>query len=165
MSLDSFDFRKSVPVVISVVLPASRDRSMSGRIFNLTVRNQDNSGWLEKSSTAEFGWDLKQEFKTRGYLLVSEAYRLEGNDEGAQAYKRYVRDWKTGQTTESFPIDLLPAEVLRRQRGEHADTIDPWRMPKPFPTLGKATDPDSVSTSKPARSKTRKPTEDLGDEE
>jgi len=160
----SFDFRKSPLVVISVVLPASPDLSLSGRVRNITIRAEDNSGWLERSETAEFGWDLKQSYKAQGYMLLGDCFRLEGDEAGWEMYKRYVRQWKAGKTTKSFPIDYLPKEVVKRQRGEHLDSIDPWDLP-PRPTTGEATDPDKVVTTKPARVKTRKAPDDLGDEE
>lgn len=148
--MSSFDFRKTVPTIIPVVLPASQDISISGRVRNITVRAADNSGWLEPSSMAESGWDLKQEFKHKRYMLLSEEYRLEGNVAGWEMYKRYLRDWQAGRTTQPFPFDLLPAEVRAKQRGETEESIDPWNMAKPKPTTGDATDAE-----KPAKGKGR----------
>lgn len=166
--MDSFDFRKSAVVIVPVVLPPSIDPSLSGRVRNIKVRAADNSGWLEPSSTAELGWDLKQDLKRREYLLLSEAYRLEDNEEGWQMYTRYISDWQSGRTTRSFPVDLLPAEVRRRQRGEHAGSVDPWHLPSPRPTIGEATDPDKVSAkgaTKARKSDARRLSEDYSSEE
>ena len=123
------------PKIVPVVLPPSADPSLSGRIQNLHVRGADHSGWLTEAG--QYGWVLKKEKEIEGYVLLEDLYKAEGNQEGWDAYKRYIRDWQAGKTTKSFPFHMLPKEVQARQQGQIAPEFqDPWNLPAPPATTG-----------------------------
>ena len=126
------------PKIIPVVLPPSADRSLSGRVRNISVRGVDHSGWLMPTRQ---GWRLDPDRTLQGYVLLEDLYRAEGNEEGWATYKRYIADWQKGKTSRPFPLHLLPQEVQKRQRGDiGAEFEDPWNLPAPAPTTGVVSD-------------------------
>ncbi|MCY0990632.1 hypothetical protein OV203_26045 [Nannocystis sp. ILAH1] len=130
----------ALPKIVPVVLPPSADPTLSGRIRNVPVRGSDNSGWLMEAGAR--GWVLKPEKVYDGFALLEDLYGAEGNTEGWEQYKRYIRDWQAGKTTRPFPHHLLPVEVQKRQRGEiAAEYADPWNLPSPPPTTGAVSEP------------------------
>lgn len=127
------------PRIIPVVLPPSRDRSLSGRIRNISVRGVDHSGWLVLTRQ---GWKLNPDMALQGYVLLEDLYRAEGNEAGWETFKRYLSDWQKGKTSRPFPTHLLPEEVQKRQRGDiDAEFEDPWNLPAPSPTTGVLSEP------------------------
>lgn len=128
------------PIIVSVVMPPSDDRSQSGRIKNVAVRGVDTSGWLAEDG--EGGWALTRAMERKGYKLLEDCYRDEKNPDGWAAYLRYVKDWQYGRTKRSFPAHLLPKYVLDLQRGLLADSDkDPWHFDPVAPTTGKIDEP------------------------
>lgn len=132
------------PVVVPVVMPAARDRSLSGRVRNLKVRGADISGWLIQTRA---GWAVHPDFSASNFVLLEDLYRTENNEEGWLQYKRYLKAWRLGQTSRAFPAHLLPQEVQRRQNAEGPESADPWDIPPPVPTTG------AVSEPKPSKGK------------
>lgn len=130
----------SNPKIVPVVLPPSADRSLSGKIRNIPVRGTDHSGWLTYANG--YGWVLKREMELDGYRLLEDMFKAEGNPEGWEAYKRYLKDWSAGRTRAPFPVHLLPKDVQAWQRGEvSAEHQDPWNLPAPTPTTGVLAEP------------------------
>ena len=136
----------SPPIIVPVVTPGSADRSISGRVRNVEVRALDTSGWLERDGDE---WILRKSPERQGYMLLVDAYRAEKNEDGWALYQRYLKDWRKGRTSQSFPLHLLPELVQKRQRGELSDDQqDPWMIPPPKPTTGA---PDRPADQEPAR--------------
>lgn len=136
----------ATPKIIPVVLPPSADLGTSGRIRNVAVRVVDHSGWLQDDD--EGGWVLKPAMTRKGYVLLEDLYRSEGNEAGWAQYQRYISDWQKGRTTRAFPAHLLPLEVTKRQRGDvPSEFADPWNLPVPAATTG------AVSEAKPSKGK------------
>lgn len=104
----------SPPIIVPVVTPGSADRSISGRVRNVEVRALDTSGWLERDGDE---WILRKSLERQGYMLLVDAYRAEKNEDGWALYQRYLKDWRKGRTSQSFPLHLLPELVQKRQRG------------------------------------------------
>lgn len=129
------------PKIIPVVLPPSADPSTSGKIRNIPVRGADHSGWLVYAGE-QHGWVLKREKELDGFKLLEDLYRAEGNMEGWDAYKRYLKDWQAGRTRAPFPVHMLPKDVQAWQRGEVSpEHKDPWNLPAPSPTTGALAEP------------------------
>lgn len=138
------------PKIIPVVLPPSADPSTSGKIRNIPVRGADHSGWLDFAG--EHGWVLKREKELDGYRLLEDLYRAEGDMEGWDAYRRYLKDWQAGRTTRAFPFHILPKDVQAWQRGEVSDEHkDPWNLPAPSPTTGALAEPKGKKAAEAAK--------------
>ena len=143
----------SRPRCVPVVLPASEDLSLSGKVRNLLIRGVDNSGWLS------FDPDTKRYNPIRkGYRLLEDLYEEEDNEAGWKLYLRYIKDWQDGKTQRAFPDHLLPKLVQDMQRGVvGAATKDPWNLPSPKPTTGAiANVPGNPTPEQPSR-RTRGP--------
>lgn len=138
----------SRPRCVPVVLPASEDLSLSGKVRNLLIRGVDNSGWLS------FDPDTKRYNPIRkGYRLLEDLYEEEDNEAGWKLYLRYIKDWQDGKTQRAFPDHLLPKLVQDMQRGVvGAATKDPWNLPSPKPTTGAiANVPGNLAPEQPSR--------------
>ena len=130
----------SRPRIIPVVMPPSNDRGQSGRVKNVAVRATDTSGWLDDDGEGK--WVLSRAMERKGYRMLEDCYREEGNLDGWAAYQRYLADWQGGRTKRSFPAHLLPKRVLDLQRGLLDDgDKDPWHFDPVAPTTGKTADP------------------------
>lgn len=127
----------SDPIIIPVVTPQTGDPSSSGRVRNLPVTPQAIPSWLEPRGGGRYG--VKGVYAERGYVLLQDLYKAEGNQEGWEKYKRYLAAWKAGTARVSFPLDALPQEVQRRQSTLLADNEFGGEFaPSPKPTTGDA---------------------------
>ena len=135
----------SRPRCVPVVLPASEDLSLSGKVRNLLIRGVDNSGWLS------FDPDTKRYNPIRkGHRLLEDLYEEEDNEAGWKLYLRYIKDWQDGKTQRAFPDHLLPKLVQDMQRGVvGAATKDPWNLPSPKPTTGATVEPKADQSRRP----------------
>lgn len=129
------------PKIVPIVLPPSADRSLSGRIVNVSIRGVDHSGWFQ--SDGEGGWALTRAMERKGYTHLEDRYRDDEHPERWENYERYLKDWQAGRTTRPFPEHLLPKSVLDIQRGViAAEFDDPWNLPAPgAPTTGSVSEP------------------------
>lgn len=134
-----FTIDKMAAVIVPVVLPPARDRSLSGRVRNISIRGADHTGWLMQT---RHGWQVHPDRAVAGYVLLEDLYRAEGDEDGWAAYKRYLSAWQGGRTSRPFPPHMLPKEVQRRQSGDVGPEFsDPWDIPPPSPTTGAVSEP------------------------
>lgn len=147
----------SRPRIIPVVLPASEKLEHSGKVYNVKVYGVDTSGWLAwepEGGEADKDGNPTGDFHVikKGYKLLREFYEEENNSEGWAKYKRYLNDWQSGRTQQSFPFTLLPVKVQQMQQGlVGAANPDPWLMPQPKPTTGKAIEPEAAPPAKASK--------------
>lgn len=100
-------------VIVSVVTPETDDPATSGRIVNHHCSPTISHESLEQ--TGANTWTLRAVYRMRGYAMIGELYAQERNQEGAEAWAKYLADGQAGKRVKPFPKELLPREVIRRQ--------------------------------------------------
>lgn len=125
--------------IVPVVLPASGNLSLSGRIRNIEVFGSPSTDWLVSDGEGDFA--IAPKYAKQGFRLLRDVYEEEEDMDGWRTYQKYLADWQAGKTTSSFPLDMLPKLVQDRQAGQSDEgKADPWARPRVAPTTGATTD-------------------------